>query len=176
MTIITPLLIEIFILIVLIVFMFWWVTDSVAMFRAAPFVPSKYEDVEKILKLGEIVEGKNLLELGSGNGETCIRAAERGANAKGIELNPFLVLLARLKTRRRDVASKCSFIRGDFLRISFPKETDVIVMFLLPFVMPKLWEKMKRELRPGTIVISNTFEFPDQKPESRDGKILRYRL
>ncbi len=146
------------------------------MFRAAPFVPSKYEDVEKILKLGEITSGKNMLELGSGNGETCIRAAEIGATAKGVELNPFLVLLARWKANKRGVTPKCAFMRGDFLRILFQKETDVVVMFLLPFVMPKLWEKMKRELRPGTIVISNTFEFPDQKPESRDGKILKYRL
>ncbi|MEK7655325.1 MAG: class I SAM-dependent methyltransferase [Patescibacteria group bacterium] len=173
---ITTLLIEIIVLIVIIIFLFWWITDSVAMFRAAPFVASKYEDVEKILKLSEITAGKNVLELGSGNGETCIRAAERGAMAKGIELNPFLVIFARWRAHKRGVTSKCVFTGGDFLRIPFPKETDVVVMFLLPFVMPKLWEKMKRELRPGTIVISNTFEFPNREPESRDGKILRYRL
>lgn len=111
---ITTLLIEIIVLIVIIIFLFWWITDSVAMFRAAPFVASKYEDVEKILKLSEITAGKNVLELGSGNGETCIRAAERGAYGKRNRIKSFSCHFCSLEGTQKRRHLKMRFHRRRF--------------------------------------------------------------
>lgn len=37
---------------------------------------------------------------------------------------------------------------------------DVIYVFLSPLVMPAVWEKACASLRPGSMLISNSFEIP----------------
>lgn len=170
------LLIELFVLLFVFGLLVWAVSEIFAIFHAAPFVASGKQMAEKMLNLGNVGANMKILELGSGDGEVCIQAAERGASTVGIELNPVLVLLARLRARWRGVGKRCIFIRGNFWKQTFPAETDVVLFYLLPSVLPKLWKKLERELRPGTIIISHAFEFPDRKPEAREGKVLRYRL
>jgi len=41
---------------------------------------------------------------------------------------------------------------------------DVVFAYLSPVPMEQLWNKVKREMRPGTVFISNTFEVPDHPP------------
>lgn len=50
--------------------------------------------------LTELPEDARVLDPFSGTGTTALCAAERGLSGTGVELNPFLVWLARLKTRR----------------------------------------------------------------------------
>ncbi|MAQ14399.1 MAG: DNA methyltransferase [Sandaracinus sp.] len=51
-------------------------------------------------QLTDLPVGTRVLDPFSGTGTTALAAAERGHQATGVELNPFLVWLARLKTRR----------------------------------------------------------------------------
>ena len=44
---------------------------------------------------------------------------------------------------------------------------DVVYAFLSPAPMPRLWEKVQREMRPGTLFISNRFIVPGVKPHQR---------
>lgn len=150
--------------------------DVYGIWRAAPFVASSKKAVEQMLELAEIKPGTRVLELGSGKGNICIEAARRGAIACGIESNPVLVALARLRAKTYGVHKSVKFIRGNFLRVPFPKETGVVFLYLLSPVMPKVWKKLQSELSPGTMVISNAFQFPDQTPEKQAGNVFRYRL
>ncbi|GAB4125250.1 MAG: hypothetical protein Fur0040_07410 [Sideroxydans sp.] len=42
---------------------------------------------------------------------------------------------------------------------------DVVYAYLSPVPMGKLWEKARREMKPGSLFISNTFEVPGQPPD-----------
>ncbi|MBE7527478.1 class I SAM-dependent methyltransferase [Betaproteobacteria bacterium PRO4] len=42
---------------------------------------------------------------------------------------------------------------------------DVVYAYLSPVPMPRLWEKARREMRPGSLFISNTFTVPDIRPD-----------
>lgn len=42
---------------------------------------------------------------------------------------------------------------------------DVVYAYLSPVPMPRLWEKARREMKPGSLFISNTFEVPGQPPD-----------
>lgn len=44
------------------------------------------------------------------------------------------------------------------------KNADIVFCYLLPNFMEKLEPKLKKELKPGALVVSNTFPFPDWKP------------
>lgn len=42
---------------------------------------------------------------------------------------------------------------------------DVVFAYLSPVPMKELWQKAKKEMRPGSLFISNTFAVPDQPPQ-----------
>lgn len=145
-------------------------------FRYAPYVATRKDVVDAMISMAELKEGMRVLELGSGNGELCIRAAELGATSLGMETNPTLILLSRYRARRRGVANRAAFIRHNFFKTAFPRETDVVFVYLLPKTMDLLLPKLKRELKPGTVIISNAFVFTGIMPEKRAGKVIKYRL
>ena len=41
---------------------------------------------------------------------------------------------------------------------------DVVYAFLSPEPMPRLWEKVKDEMLPGSIFVSNSFAVPNIEP------------
>ena len=41
---------------------------------------------------------------------------------------------------------------------------DLVYCFLSSEPMPDLWEKAKQEMRPGTVLVSNSFPIPDATP------------
>jgi len=42
-------------------------------------------------------------------------------------------------------------------------DADVVFVYLLPWRMEKLAAKLKKELKPGTLIVSNSFIFPNWK-------------
>ncbi|PWB56908.1 MAG: hypothetical protein C3F18_04775, partial [Nitrosomonadales bacterium] len=42
---------------------------------------------------------------------------------------------------------------------------DVVYAYLSPVPMADLWRKIQREMRPGTLFISNTFQVPGVEPD-----------
>jgi hypothetical protein len=42
---------------------------------------------------------------------------------------------------------------------------DVVYCFLSPVPMPRMFDKAKAEMRPGTLLISNSFPVPDHEPD-----------
>jgi hypothetical protein len=60
---------------------------------------------------------------------------------------------------------------------------DVVFAFLSPAVMSELGEKIRREMRPGSLFVSSSFPIPDWRPESvvqiddrRRTKLFCYRV
>jgi hypothetical protein len=41
---------------------------------------------------------------------------------------------------------------------------DVVYVYLSPAAMPRLWQKVRSEMRPGTLLISNSFAIPGVPP------------
>ena len=61
-----------------------------------------------------------------------------------------------------------SFWRADFSKF------DTIIVYGIPYIMRDLQKKLERELRPGTKIISNAFQFPGWKPVATERKIHLY--
>jgi hypothetical protein len=53
-------------------------------------------------------------------------------------------------------------------------EADVVTCYLLPETNKKLEDKLLKELKPGTRVISNTFLFPKVQQSKKDGNARLY--
>ncbi len=96
----------------------------------------------------------------------------------GIENAPLTWLIGRLLTLgRRNIAWRW----GDLWTTSLT-EFDLVYAFLSPAPMPELWEKALREMRPGSLLVSNGFPIPEVEPESvievgdaRESRLYCYR-
>jgi hypothetical protein len=127
------------------------------------WVPTPESLVEKMLDMAKATPKDYVIDLGSGDGRTVIAAAKRGIRAHGIEYNPDMVELARRNAAKEGVSDKATFAKGDLFASDFSRAT-VLTLFLLPEINLKLRPKILN-LRPGTRVVSNSFDMEEWEPD-----------
>jgi hypothetical protein len=127
------------------------------------WVPSPQALVDRMLDMAKVTPKDFLIDLGSGDGRTVITAAKRGVNALGIEYNPDMVELSKANAQKEGVADKATFMKADLFETDFSKAT-VITMFLLPDINRRLRPKIL-DMKPGTRIVSNTFDMGDWQPD-----------
>ncbi len=129
------------------------------------FAPTAAPVAEAMLRLANVQSDDVLFDLGSGDGRMVILAAEKyGARGVGIELEPYLVDESRRATTDHSVSDKASFVQGDLFTFDLSKAT-VVTLYLSPSINRRLEAKLRRELRPGTRIVSHQFGIGDWVPE-----------
>jgi len=134
------------------------------------FVPSPDSVVEAMLKLARVTAADVVYDLGSGDGRIPIRAAtEYGARGVGIEIDPIRIREANDNLAKAGVRDRVRFIQQDLFEADI-REATVVTLFLLTRLNQQLMPKLKRELRPGTRIVSHQFQMDDTWPpeESED--------
>ena len=138
-------------------------TVIIGHWMGAPFVKSAKKKIYSMLALAAIKSGETVVDLGSGDGTLIIEAAKMGAAATGVEINPFLIWLSRVRIRRAGLENRATILRKDF-RTHPLGNTDVVFAYLWPSTLQHLKEKFERELAPGARVISNAFPIEGWTP------------
>ena len=129
------------------------------------YVPTPPEVVDAMLSLGRVTASDIVYDLGSGDGRIPIEAARRhGAQGVGIELDPKLVKLARTGAQQAGVEKQVRFSRADIFKTDLSKAT-VVTLYLSPTINLRLREKLRRELRPGSRIVSHRFDMGNWKPD-----------
>lgn len=132
-------------------------------FVGAPYLPTLKNQVDIALDLADLRPGETLLELGCGDGRVLVAAAERGWRAVGIEINPFLAIIAWARTRR--YGNLVTVRLGSFWNLRWPK-SEAVFVFLVPRFMGQLDKKMRQY---GGRLVSVAFVIPDKTPvKTRD--------
>ena len=133
--------------------------------KVVPYVPTSPETVAAMLKLAGVTKNDLVIDLGCGDGRIVIAAAkEYGAHGIGVDIDPDRIKEANQNARKEGVANLVEFRQGDLFDADIRKAT-VVALYLLPSVNMKLRPKLWRELKPGTSVVSHTFDMEDWKPE-----------
>jgi Methyltransferase domain len=127
------------------------------------WVPTPQALVDKMLDMAKVTPKDYVIDLGSGDGRTVITAAKRGSKALGIEYNPDMVELSKRNAAKEGVSDKASFMKADLFESDF-SQAQVITMFLLSSINIKLRPKIL-DLKPGTRIVSNTFDMGEWKPD-----------
>ena len=128
------------------------------------WVPTPQVNVMKMLDIARVTPEDFVIDLGSGYGRLVIEAAKRGIRARGIEYNPDMVELSRRRAIQSRVSDRAEFIEGDLFEADL-SEATVITMFLLNTINIKLRPSLL-ELKPGTRIVSNTFNMGDWVADS----------
>jgi SAM-dependent methyltransferase len=130
-----------------------------------PFVPTSQALVLEMLKLANVTKADTVYDLGCGDGRIVIAAAKQfGAHGVGVDINPERIQEANENARRAGVADKVKFIEGDLFTVDIRPAT-VVTLYLLPSVNLKLRPRLQSDLKPGTRVVSHSFDMDDWKPD-----------
>jgi hypothetical protein len=105
----------------------------------------------------------SFIDLGSGCGGLLKNLANAHDNGSfhGIESAPVPYVISKLRSL---LGSGYDVRWGDFWKHDF-SHYDVVYAYLSPVPMNSLWQKAKKEMRPGSLLISNTFVIPGVAPD-----------
>jgi cyclopropane fatty-acyl-phospholipid synthase-like methyltransferase len=131
------------------------------------YVPSPESVVDAMLALAGVGASDIVYDLGSGDGRIPISAAQRyGAFGVGIEIDAKLNREAADNARKAGVTDRVRFLTQDLFEADISQAT-VVTLFLLPRVNQDLIPKLKRELHPGTRIVSHQFDMGEQWPPEK---------
>lgn len=122
------------------------------------------------------------VDLGCGLGGVTLALAQarRDGAFTGVELAPLPAWVGQMRAQRGPRNAR-------ILRASLWEQPlgayDFVYAFLSPVPMPALWEKARREMRAGTLLVSNSFAVPGQEPDqvvevgdARGSRLLVWRM
>jgi len=128
-----------------------------------PYIPTTETAVKAMLELADVKRSDIVYDLGCGDGRIVIAAAKRyGARGVGIDIDPVLVREAKGNARQAGVEKLVEFREQDLFQANF-REATVVTLFLLPAINKRLLPQLEA-LKPGTRIVSNTFEIGEWKP------------
>lgn len=142
----------------------------------AAWSPTSRKAVNKILEMADINSQDVLYDLGSGDGRIVIEASRKyDAIALGVEADPFRALWSKLVLKILGLGRQTRIIWGDIFKQDLSQAT-VVTVFLWQKTNEKLKEKFKRELKPGTRVVSHIWTFRGWKPIAvdRENRVYLY--
>jgi protein-L-isoaspartate O-methyltransferase len=132
-------------------------------FNGAPYVVTNQEDIQTMIKLADVQPNDRVVDLGAGDGEVVIAFAKAGAYVDGYEILPWLVWRSRKRIKMLNLQDKASMHWKSFWHVNL-SPYDIVTVYGMPHVMPRLERKLKQELKPESRVISNYYLFPNFKP------------
>lgn len=143
------------------------------------FVPTPQAVVDAMLKMANVTKNDVVYDLGCGDGRIVITAAKQfGARGVGIDIDPQRIKESNDNAVAAGVTDKVKFSNSDiFSESTNLSEATVVTLYLLPSLNVKLIPKLKRELKPGTRIVSNSFDMGEWEPEKTmevDGRMIYF--
>ena len=143
----------------------WTVPRAPARVPDVPFEPTDEIVAYEMLQLAGATDRDVIYDLGSGDGRIPVLAAQKyGARAVGVEIDPRLVDIARQVARDAGLEERIAFIEGDVFNARIAEAT-IVTLCLSERVNAQLEPKLRRELRPGTRIVSRRFPIGSWAPE-----------
>jgi SAM-dependent methyltransferase len=131
------------------------------------FVPTPPEVVAAMLKVAKVGKDDIVYDLGSGDGRIPIAAVKDfgAARATGIDIDPQRIKEATANLKNSGLTGdRVRFLNQDLFETNISDAT-VVTLYLLPSLNLKLLPKFQKELKPGTRIVSHSFDMGDWVPE-----------
>jgi hypothetical protein len=148
--------------------------DDILFERDTPYVPTPQDVVERMLDMANVKAGEYLIDLGSGDGRIVVTAAQRGARAYGVDLDPQRVKEGVANAAKAGVSDRATFEVKDLFDTDLSK-ADVVTTYLLPLVNMDLRPRLLTQMRPGARLVTHAFHMGEWWPDATDnirGRIL----
>jgi hypothetical protein len=134
--------------------------------RFSFFLPSTPESVERMLTLAELRDDDVVIDLGSGDGLIPLTAARMNPRLRGwgVDIDPKLVEQSNQRARQAGVAGRVRFEHRNAFDVDL-REATVVTMWLFPELMRLLRPVILERARPGTRVVTSTWDLGTWRPD-----------
>ena len=132
--------------------------------KNAPFIKSADSVVDAMVELGNITDQDMVYDLGCGDGKIVITAAvQTGCRGIGFDIDLERVAEANENVKLHEVEKLVTIKQEDVFLVDL-REANVIVMYLLPWMIQKLVAQFD-QCPPGTRIVSHDFKIENVKEE-----------
>ena len=120
--------------------------------------------VDAMLDVAHVKPGDTVYDLGCNDGRVVLTAVSKkeclgvGYEVDGTAINKAKEACKKLPP---EVQKRVTLIEGDAFEAPL-KDADVLFLYLLPKGIRKLQQKLDRELKPGTRVVTYLFKLPEE--------------
>ncbi len=133
-----------------------------------PYVPTPQEVVDRMLAIAKVSGKDFVMDLGCGDGRMLVTAASKfGSRGRGVDLNPVRIKEANANAQSAKVSDKVTFEVKNLFETSIA-DADVLTMYLLPSVNLQLRPRIFDEMKPGSRIVSHSFDMGDWEADLRD--------
>jgi hypothetical protein len=131
----------------------------------APYVPTPWPIVDRMLTLAGVGADDYVVDLGSGDGRlvTTAVAKYKARGGLGVDIDAKLVKLANDNAAKAGVGDRARFVERDLFVTDIGAAT-VVTLYLTPGMLERVEAKLSAELKPGTRVISHDYPLPTWQP------------
>jgi hypothetical protein len=133
-----------------------------------------------MVKIAAPASGETVIDLGSGDGRIVFAALKDrpGVRGIGVDINAGLVAKANAAASTQNLSDRVQFLHQNVFDADLGK-VDVIFMWLFPELMRLLRPKILAQARPGTRVVTATWDmgtWPADMTDERTGAFTTIRL
>ncbi len=141
----------------------------------SPYLPSRDQEIKTLLKY--IPEKSRVCDFGAGDGRVMLALAKaKKIEVWGWEIEPVIWILSWWRLKKiKNLRGKLHYKLGDMWQVNLEK-FNVIIVYQLERFTNRLAEKCLQEMKPGSLVIANTYPIPKLKQIKQDGKIIIYQI
>ena len=140
------------------------------------WVPTPPAVVDAMLKLADVKPTDVVYDLGCGDGVIVATAAQKyGARAVGIDIDPQRVKEATERAQKMGVSDKVQIRQGDLFEADI-KDATVVTLYLLQSLNIRLMPKLQKELKPGTRIVSQSFDMGGSWPPDKRIEVNGYNV
>ncbi len=136
--------------------------------KDVPYVPTPQPVVDRMLEMAAVTKDDVVYDLGCGDGRMVVTAAKKyGAKGVGVDIDPQRIKESNENAKSAGVTDKVKFSIKDLFTMDFA-EADVLTMYLLPDVNLRLRPKILSDMKPGSCIVSHSFDMDDWKHDETD--------
>ena len=143
----------------------------------AGYYPSPKKEILEAGDLLEIKAGSTIYDLGCGFGKVVFTLARRYPDTKfvGVDIDPLKISWCKLVVRLEGLSNQVRIVRRNMLQVNLSEGSGVYVFLTEETkIMEYLKEKMFREMKPGTRVVSYVHKFHSWEPSVQKGSLRLY--
>ena len=147
--------------------LYWGLAQAQPRAPAVRYEPSPMSVVEVMTDLAAVKADDVVYDRGCGDGRVVIAAAQLGARAVCVDIDPLRITDAQENARKAGVAERIQFRNEDLFGVDL-RDATVVMLFLSADFNLALRPRLQ-QLRPGTRIVShwhNMGDWPPQKSAS----------
>ncbi len=136
------------------------------------YVPTDEQVIEKMFEMAKMKKSDVVFDLGCGDGRICAMACKKfGCSAVGIDLNPERIKECMDTIKKYNVEEfvdpkfMLEYRLGNALKVPDFNRASVVMLYMLPEFMDLLEPVAKKQLKPGTRIVSHDYRWRDKEWE-----------